>query len=243
DPGRMTLAATIGILALAAAVQAVSGFGFALTAVPLLTLAVGPRTAVVTVLLVGLVLSVGVALRERGHVRRRDAIAVGVAGLVGMPLGLLLLTTTSERVLTTVIAVVLLASVVLIGRGIRLPRGLRTEVGAGLLSGALLTSTSMNGPPRVVAFQAQGLPARERRATLATVFVVHGATAVALVTASGQVTEGVATLAVAGIPALAVGWLAGDRLFRRLEPVGFRRVVLAMLTVTALVALAGALWG
>jgi uncharacterized protein len=239
----VTVALAVGILAMAAAVQAATGFGFALTAVPLLTLVLGPQPAVVTVLVVGLVLSAGVAVRERGHVRRRDAVIVGLAGLAGMPLGLLALTTATERTHTVVISLVLLGSIVLLGRGLRLPRGPRTEIGAGLLSGMLLTSTSMNGPPLVVAFQAQGFPPREMRATLATIFVVHGVVAVALVAVAGQVTAGVAAIAAAGIPAIVLGWLAGDRVFRRLDATAFRRVVIAMLTVTALVALSTAFLG
>lgn len=239
----MTVALAVGALALAAAVQAATGFGFALTAVPLLTLVLGPRPAVVTVLVVGLVLSVGVAVRERGHVRRRDAATVGFAGLVGMPLGLLALTTASERTLTVVISLVLLGSIILLGRGLRLPRGPRTEIAAGLLSGTLLTSTSMNGPPLVVAFQAQRLPPREMRATLATIFVVHGAAAVALVAAAGQMTAQVLVTAATGIPAVVAGWFAGDRVFRRLDAVAFRRLVLVMLTVTALLAMSTAVLG
>ena len=239
----MTVALAVGILAMAAAVQAATGFGFALTAVPLLTLVLGPQSAVVTVLVVGLVLSVGVAVRERGHVRRRDAVTVGLAGLVGMPIGLLALSTASERALTVMISLVLLGSILLLGRGLRLPRGPRTEIGAGLLSGVLLTSTSMNGPPLVVAFQAQRLPPREMRATLATIFVLHGAVAVALVAVAGQVTAAAAVTAAVGIPAIAIGWFAGDRIFRRLDATAFRRVVLGMLTVTALVALSTAVLG
>lgn len=239
----MTVALAVGVLAMAAAVQAATGFGFALTAVPLLTLVLGPQSAVVTVLVVGLVLSVGVAVMERGHARLRDAVTVGLAGLVGMPIGLLALSTASERALTVVISLVLLCSIVLLGRGLRLPRDPRTEIGAGLLSGMLLTSTSMNGPPLVIAFQAQRLPPREMRATLATIFVVHGAVAVVLVAVAGQVTAGAAVTAAAGIPAIAVGWFAGDRAFRRLDATAFRRVVLGLLTVTALVTLSTSLLG
>jgi uncharacterized membrane protein YfcA len=59
------------IAALAAFAQSVSGFGSALVAVPLLSVLAGPRTAVVT-----------------------------ITGLIGMPVGLVLLTTLDGRALT-----------------------------------------------------------------------------------------------------------------------------------------------
>jgi hypothetical protein len=55
------VAAAFAILAVAAAVQAASGFGFALAAVPLLAVIIDARTAVVGASLAGLVLGIRVS--------------------------------------------------------------------------------------------------------------------------------------------------------------------------------------
>jgi hypothetical protein len=112
-----------------------------------------------------------------------------------------------------------------------------------VLSGALLTSTGMNGPPLVVAFQAQGMTPRVFRGTLSAVFVVQGAAGIALMAAVGEATTEVAAAVAVGLPALVIGWLIGNRAFHRLDPVVFRRIVLGLLVVSALVALVTALRG
>src|SRR4029079_17328466 len=81
---------------------------------------------------------------------------------------------------------------------------------AGLASGILNTSTSMSGPPVVVYLQGRGVDPGRFRATLAPSFRASGLVAIALFIASGRydaTTWGETALA---IPALAVGWLAGN---------------------------------
>jgi uncharacterized protein len=234
------LLTTAGIFLIAAVVQAVTGFGFALVAVPLLALVLDPVPAVVSTTVVSLLLSVVVVREDWLQIRWRDAAVVSVAGIVGMPLGLLVLTQVPTRALTAAIAVVLLASTVVVARGLRLPEGRGTEITVGLTSGALLTSTGMNGPPLVVAFQAQGMPPRTFRGTLSAVFLAQGVAAVALMAAVGQVSSEAMTAAAVGVPMLALGWLLGNRVFRSLDAPVFRRIVLGMLVLTAIVALVNA---
>lgn len=237
------LAVVAVVFLLAAVVQAVTGFGFALVAVPLLAVVVDPAPAVVATTVVSLLLSAVVVRADWAQVRWRDVGVVSAAGIVGMPLGLAVLARVPERVLTAVIAVVLLASTAIVARGLRLPPGRRTEVVVGLTSGALLTSTGMNGPPLVVAFQAQGMAPRPFRGTLSAVFLAQGVAAVALLAAGGQVTAPALAAVAVGVPMLALGWLLGDRVFRALDPVAFRRVVLGLLIASAAVALAVAVAG
>jgi len=52
---------------------------------------------------------------------------------------------------------------------------------------------------------------------------------------AGQLTERPALIGLGTIPAALFGWLAGNRLFARIPVVVFRRVVLAALTVSAVV--------
>src|SRR5437867_3162069 len=99
------LAAVFAIVVVAAAVQGVTGFGFALVAMPLLQLVIDPHAAVVGCGLAALPLMVGVAVRERRHVRWTAITPLLVAAAVGLPFGLLLLRgldATGLRLLTAV---------------------------------------------------------------------------------------------------------------------------------------------
>ncbi|MEO3888375.1 sulfite exporter TauE/SafE family protein [Nonomuraea sp. B5E05] len=231
------VAGVVVIAALAAFAQALSGFGFALVAVPLLTLLVGPQTAVTVVTALGGLLALAIAVHQRRHVEGRTAVLVTGAGLVGMPLGLLAITALSARSLSVLIACVVLAFTLLLGRGVTLRRGAGPAAAAGFVSGALLTSTGMNGPPVVAAFQAMKLEPREFRATLQATFCAGDALAVLGFIAVGRLTADSLLLTAVGLPGMAVGWWLGDRIFARTDPQRFRRIVLAVLVASACTAL------
>jgi uncharacterized protein len=239
----LSLAAVCLIVFAAAAVQAITGFGYALVAVPLLTVIVDPPTAVVGSALAGLWLSVVVTARERMHVRWRPALTLVGTSVLGMPIGLVLLAVLSDRALRLLIAAVVLLCTVQVWRAVRLPEHPAVVVGAGLVSGVLSTSTGTNGPPLVAAFQAMGYDPRNFRATLAAVFVGSGVLGIAGFAAAGQITRPVVLLALVGAPAAAVGWFAGNTLFVRIDGTRFRHVVLTGLVISSLISTIRALRG
>ena len=61
--------------------------------------------------------------------------------------------------------------------------------------------------------------------------------AVALLVAGGQVAGEALIAATISMPMLLAGWVVGNRVFHRLDPVRFRLIVLVMLVITAAVAL------
>jgi uncharacterized protein len=230
-----------GVVALAAAAQVVSGFGFALIATPLVAVLAGPQEAVVGLTIVGLVLVAQVAIRGRGHVDGSIVLLMSAAALVGMPLGLLVLTRADDRVLTVAIAVAVIVFSVLLWHGLRLPVGQATDAAAGFTAGVLSTSTGTNGPPIVIALSAKEMRPTVFRATISAIFLVQGAASLVFFAIGGQITRDAVSVALAGLPGVIVGSIVGERGFRRLDTPTFRRVVLGMLFLSGIVALIGAL--
>jgi uncharacterized membrane protein YfcA len=231
------------VVVFAAAAQAVTGFGFALVAVPLLALMLDPRTAVVAVTGIGFALSTLAMSRERAHVQWRPAGVVSLAGLLGIPGGLYVLSVVDERILNAVIAVVVLTFAVLLAFRLRLSPGMRVEVVAGVASGTLLAATGMNGPPLVAAFQSMGLAPREFRATLQAAFTAQAALAVTGLLLTGQFSRASIVVVLVAIPGLVVGWLVGDKLSRRLRVRHYQKVILTTLGFSGSAALLRALVG
>jgi uncharacterized protein len=222
------IGAAVTIFVVAALAQAVTGFGSALVAVPLLTLVTDPVAAVVAATGVSLVLSSGAAWRERAHVEVRPARTLTVAGVLGMPAGLLLLALLDEALLTACIAVTMLVLVVLVASGLHVPaRALPT---AGLVSGALLTSTGMNGPPLVMALV--GREPLRYRATLQAVFAGQDLVAVAAFAVLGLVDREALLLVIAGTAGLPIGWRVGNVVFHRIPASRLRHVVIGGLVLT-----------
>jgi uncharacterized membrane protein YfcA len=223
-----------GILTVASLAQATTGFGFSLLAVPLLGLIAGPVDAVVGSSILAVLLNAVAVTRDRTEVRWGAARTVLLAGLAGLPFGLLALTLLPARTLTVLIALCVLAGTVAIWRGLRIRAGRTAMATAGFLSGVLTTATGVNGPPMAAAFSAMGLPPRQFRATLAAVFVVVGPIGVLGFALAGRLTAGSLLIAAAGLPAIVAGWWAGDRIFALLtDPARFRVVVLSGLAVAS----------
>jgi uncharacterized protein len=235
------LAVIAATLAVAAGIQVTMGFGFALLAIPLVTIVEDPKVAVVLITAVGVPMTLWNTYRWRRNLRVREMLTVAGASLIGMPLGALVLTRAPDRALTFTIGAVVLILTAWLWRGLTLPPGPGTEVSAGVVSGALSTSTGTNGPPLVIAFQATGMERNPFRATLAGCFLIQGIVAFCIFWANDLVTTQVGRAFAVGMPAVVLGTLAGERLSAHMHGRAFRAAVLALLAISGALAVAGAL--
>ncbi len=237
----VTLIATFVIVATAAAAQAVTGFGFALLAVPLLALVMPVNTAVVVGSIASLAMSVVTATLDRAHVQWRTATVIVAVAVVAMPLGLYLLVALPASALTALVGVAVLVSTFLVWRRPALPEGRGTLTSIGLLVGVLTTATGTNGPPLVAAFQSLGYGKEAFRATIAAVFVGCGIVSIGFFAYGHELTAAAVQACLIGIPGGFIGWWAGDHLFRRLDTPTFRVVVLVALVAASVITLVRAL--
>ena len=234
----MALAAAI--VALAAGIQTVTGFGFALVAVPALSLFIPTETAVVVSASLGLISSSGQAVAERRHGDRRTIRWMLGGAAVGAPFGLLVLLVATERQLRVALVVVIGIFLVVNLRRITVTRASRTvDLLAGTVSGLLNTALSTNGPPLVMALHPRHLEPPVFRGTLTAVLAGSGIVTVGLFAVSGRYDADVVVLFLAGLPGMALGFALGVRHRHRIGPERFRQVVIVLLAATAVVALIG----
>ncbi|MFU8849878.1 sulfite exporter TauE/SafE family protein [Micromonospora sp. SL1-18] len=234
----VVLLSAFGIVLLGAFAQTVSGFGYALLTVPLLAAAIDPRSAVVVSALTSISLTLTAAVRERAYARWRVVAILTATALLGLPVGLLVLAYAPEWLLSALIAVVVLGCVALVWSGARIRTGPVGLGAVGVLVGVLTAATGTNGPPLVAAFQSLGYDPRTFRATVAATFAGTGLIGLAGFLLAGQMHADVVRIALAALPAVPLGWWLGNQLFHRIDPVVFRRIVLAGLLGSAGAALA-----
>ena len=238
--GGALVAITVAVL-LASLAQAVTGFGFALLAVPAMALFIDTRDAVVVSAILGTFTSAVQAWTDRSDVDAPVARRLLLASAAGMPVGLVVFVVAPESVLRAGLGVFVLGATWVLWRGVAVPTGPRMDWVMGASSGVLNTSLSTNGPPLVFLLQARGIEPARFRATLYRVFAVMGAVTLALFVAAGQIDGDALIGSGVALPASVVGLGIGWRLRRHLPAERFRLLVLVLLAASGASALAGAL--
>lgn len=241
----MTLVEVLAVMAamgIAALVQSLSGFGFALLAVPLMSLAVDVRLAVVVSTLVAMGTTLLHAWRERSSADRPTVRRLVLASVVGMPFGLAAFVWTSERTLKVALGIVVVVMTLLLLRGTTIPRESRaSEWTLGAASGALATSLSTNGPPLVFLLQARGHTPEEFRGTISMVFAAVNTITLVMFIAARRLSGDALVLGMLVLPVVALATGAGYRLRRHVDGERFRALVLVLLVLSGASAIVTAL--
>jgi uncharacterized protein len=226
----------------AAFMQIVAGFGFALLSVPLMTLAIEPKLAVVVSTLTGVFVTTWQAVKERAETDKVLVRRMTIGAYVGMPLGLLVYVSVDDNVLRFLLGLAVLVAAVMLAFRVNLHHvGPRLDYGSGFISGVLATSLSTNGPPLVFVLQARQLSAVRFRATISTVFALSNVGGLALFIASGKITRDGIVAVLVTVPALLVGQLLGFPIRKHIHGERFRWLVLLLLVGAAISAIVNAI--
>jgi uncharacterized protein len=206
-------------------------------AVPILSVIIGAKTAVVATDALAFLIIVSLAVSERRHVRFGVIVPLTLAAIAGMPIGLWALTRVDERLLGLTIAIVVIALTLVLIFGFTIAATHRWDILAGFISGLLATSTGTNGPPLVLALQARQMPSMEFRATVSAAFALQDIAAICGFALTGQFRGEVWQIVAVGLPGVLVGRVLGERVFGSLDQHRFRSAVLGLLLVTGVLSM------
>ena len=255
------------IVLFAALLQTISGFGFALLAMPLATLAfsvaapgvLGVRIAAPLVAMTGFTLYAVNLLRYRQALQWHAVTRLALAAACGIPLGIWMVATVNETVVKLILAAVLILYA--LNSLLRpllppAPTSLTPTAGraggagsafvlagagvylAGFLAGLLGGAYNTPGPPVIIYGTLQGWPRNEFRSILQALFLFSSALVIASHLVAGHLTATVWTHYLIGLPALLLGVGLGAQVDRRLDHDRFRQVLNVMILLTGLVLIA-----
>ncbi len=230
-----SLLATIAGVLIASILRGFTGFGFGLAAVPILSLALPPTEVVPLVVTLQVAIGAG-GLRTAWRDCDWRAVRALVPGLIcGVPIGLLILTVLPPNPVRLAIGSIILLSVWLIQRGVRLPPHPSWIVSAsvGLVSGIISGLASMGGPPIIVYLLAVGHNAVRMRSTAIVYFMLAGIVSFIPMAATGLINRDVLIWTAASLPVLFGGSWIGTRAFLRAEPRHHRTAALVTLSILA----------
>lgn len=233
--------ALIGVIVAAGAfVQATLGLGLGLLGAPLIAL-IEPSLVPTMLLILAIPVSSGVLWAERHHVSWRVIGWALPARVPGTVLGVWLVAAFDHRVLGVLVALMVLLGVWLAFHAVEVKQTPLTLVGAGLAAGTAGTAAAIGGPPMAIVMAHR--PSREVRGTLSLFFVVGSVMSVGWFWVQGELPRSSVTLSVAYLPLVALAFLAGHGVHRRIPREAFRRVVLALCAASAAVLLVKSLVG
>jgi uncharacterized membrane protein YfcA len=231
------------VACLAASLHALTGFGSALVLSPALLALEEPHVAVAAMVMVALGVNALIALRgpRSELVAIRPVLRLTPGAIVGLPVGLLLLTAVSKPGLEVLMGLVVLGAGIVQARNLdhatlaqAATPGIGSEAAVGLVSGALTSCTGIGVTP-IVLWLNRRVPDKVtlRYGIAVYSILLTGGTAVLLgVTGDSQPLIRGMWLALALSPAVFLGHWLGRSAFVHIEPRQFRVAMLVLVMVS-----------
>jgi len=220
-------------------VHGLSGFGFALVAVPLLVLFLPPREAIPIVLLFTMLTPFPLLIEARKWLDVKRFLPLIIGGIIGIPFGtyLLLILPSAILKLSIGLAVIPFAIVLLMGYKKKVKNERMAFIPVGFISGLLKGAVSMSGPPVVLFFSNQGMMKQAFRANLVFFFLSLNIAAFISYIVSGLISREVVRYTILFLPAMLVGVFVGMALIRKVRELFFRRIVLSIVILSGVLAI------
>jgi uncharacterized membrane protein YfcA len=227
------------VVALAATVQGVVGFGGNLLAVPVVALVV-PAALPGAMVLPSLPMVVAMATTEREHVDWRGNWFLLLGRIPGTALGVAVVAFVSSEVLAVVIGSVVIVAVLVSLFAARLHPGVNatTATGTGVAVGIMGTAAAIEGPPLALLYQHD--PPAVLRSTLATQFAIGTFVTLVGLAVGAQLHWWQVLLGLSLMPSYGLGLLASLPLRPHVHGRNLRPVVLTVAALAGILAIARA---
>lgn len=226
----------IPVMITAGLVQAVSGFGSALVAMPILAQLFGTSTAAPMFAIAAIIGEAIMMVRYR-HALTFDRVwRLVLASVIAIPIGIFGAPYVDERLMLVVLGVFVFLFALYALFGPRMPQLLHPAWAYpfGFISGLFSGAFNTGGPPFVIYGTTQGWNPQTFKANLQGVFVIGSVTLIASHALKGNFTQTVIELAVIAVPSFLVGIFVGSSLDGYVDAAKFRRGVLFMLLILGL---------
>lgn len=216
-------------------IRGFTGFGFAIAAMPLLSLLAPPAAMVPVVLLLQLAISLQ-GLRGAWAVADRGSLRWLLPGaLLATPLGLAVLAWLPADAARLIIAALVVLTVAVLAGGFRLrttPRGPAVAL-VGVASGLCNGLAAMPGPPVIAYYLATPLRVEAARGAMILLFMLTALFGLLPLLLAGRIPGEAWSLAAAGLPVVWGGSWLGAWLYRRSPDAAYRRIALWALAGSA----------
>ncbi len=226
--------------------EAVTGFGCSVLAMPFVSALLGVKTAVKVITILAWLLAVYIVIRNFSKIDWKQYTIITTLMLLGLPIGMYLFRSQQSGTLNLLLAVfIIVVSLTQLYRQAR-----RTEKSSPptghkalpyyllLFLGGIIHGVFSSGGPLVVLYATRTLPDKGRfRATLCLLWTTLNTIIIAGYLIEGSLTRPVAKTTLSLVPFLIAGIIAGEYIHDKVEARHFSLIVFSMLLATGIVML------
>lgn len=233
------LLALSGIILVGSIIRGYAGFGFSAIVVAAASLFLSTREVVPLVLFLEIVASLQMAAQVRRYVSWKIVLSILAGSVLFIPIGQYVLLWVAVEPMRIIAAILVLISVTLIATGNSFP--IRNESKGwfliGTLSGFMNGLLAMGGIWVMIFLLGSGIKVVTLRASLVALFFITDCYAILTGFSQGLVNSTILVRFVMVLPALFLGVWAGSRKFESSKPDMYKKVVLLILAVLAVLLL------
>jgi len=226
-----------------ALLQGISGFGFSILAIPLITMVISPKVTVPILLLYSMVINIFVLYSSRRHIDFSRIWLLLIFGVIGVPLGTKLLLIVNEEYLKQFIGLLILGFGISLFKGVR--RNIKNEklgmIPVGFSSGILGGSISISGPPLIIFLSNQNVDKQTFRASLALYFFLLNIFTLPVYIYNDLITTEVLNYSLKFSPGLFAGVILGNLFSHKIKEEHFRKFTLILLIILGVLAITASL--
>lgn len=234
-----------GVILIAGLMQTITGFAYALIAVPLLAMVTGPREAIVLVLFTGMLMKVVMVYKTWNDGDFSRIWLIFAASLAGGLPGAYVLRWIDDGALKIFISIALLLCTagLCVQCKVTIRRPWLAKSVVGVLSGFLGATTAFNGPPVVLYMMNENEDKVMMRANLVRYFMLGNIATLGMSAVMGSLpmSGDLLTYAMISVPAVMIAWWLGNKVFQGMNPFLFRRLAMTIIGCSAIVTLGSGL--
>lgn len=226
-----------------ALLQALTGFGLSILAIPLITIVISPKVTVPILLIYSMIVNIAVLYSSRKFIDFSRIWLLLISGIIGIPLGTKLLLVVDTNYLKLFIGILILGFGILLFKGVR--KKLKHEklgmIPIGFVSGIMGASISMSGPPLIIFLSNQNVEKQTFRASLALYFVLMNTFTIPIYIYNNLITPEVINYSLKFSPGLILGVILGNMFSHKIKEEHFRKFTLILLIILGVLAITASL--
>lgn len=222
------------IVLIASILQAGTGFGFAMMAIPFLLLIFPPHDAIQLNIILCLLITVIMTYKIRNEVNKETLIRLIKGSSIGVLPGFLIFIYLDVQPLKILVSILILVSTALLIAKVSIKESNARGLLTGIISGLLTSSIGMPGPPLLIYFAGAKIDKAVLRSTTMAYFVFICLVSLLLQFSMYNIAKSIWLSTLWSLPFILIGVYLGEKLFMRLDQQRFYKIIYWLLLLTGI---------